>query len=48
MPFPDLLDELIELLAEDAAFGCVAEMGHARNIVERGTSADRQLARYER
>ena len=48
VPFPILLEELLDLIAEDAAyFGCVAEVAHARNIVERGTSADRQLARYE-
>ena len=48
VPFPTLLEELFDLIAEDAAyFGCVAEMGHARTILERGTSADRQLARYD-
>jgi carboxylate-amine ligase len=48
VPFADLLEELFGLVAEDAAyFGCAAEVAHARTIVERGTSADRQLARYE-
>jgi len=48
VPFPVLLEELFELIAEDAAyFGCIAEIAHARTIVERGTSADRQLARFE-
>ena len=48
VPFAVLLEELFDLVAEDAAyFGCVAEVAHARTIVERGTSADRQLARYE-
>ena len=48
VPFPVLLEELFDLVAEDAAyFGCVAEVLHARTIVERGTSADRQLARYD-
>ena len=48
VPFPVLLEELFELIAEDAAyFGCVAEIAHARTIVQRGTSADRQLARFE-
>jgi len=43
-----LLAELFDLVAEDAAyFGCTAEMAHARTIVARGTSADRQLARYD-
>ena len=48
VPFARLLEELFELIAEDADhFGCAAEMTHARTIVARGTSADRQLARYE-
>ena len=48
VPFPTLLEELFDLVAEDAAyFGCAAEVAHARTIVERGTSADRQLARFE-
>lgn len=48
VPFSTLLDELIDLVAEDAAFfGCTAEIAHARTIVQRGTSADRQLARYD-
>ena len=47
VPFPTLLEELFDLVAEDAAyFGCVAEIAHARKIVQRGTSADRQLARF--
>jgi glutamate---cysteine ligase / carboxylate-amine ligase len=48
VPFHNLLEELFDLVAEDAAyFGCVAEVAHARAIVERGTSADRQLARFD-
>jgi carboxylate-amine ligase len=48
VPFDVLLEELFELVAEDAAyFGCSAEVAHARTILQRGTSADRQLARYE-
>jgi len=48
VPFASLLEELFELVAEDAAyFGCTAEVAHARTIVARGTSADRQLARYD-
>jgi len=48
VPFAHLLEELFELVAEDAAyFGCTAEVAHARTILQRGTSADRQLARYE-
>lgn len=47
VPFADLVEELIALLAEDADyFGCRAELEHARVIAKRGTSADRQTARY--
>ena len=45
--YPELLDEMIELCAEDAeALGCTAEVGHARRIVARGTSAHRQVRTY--
>ncbi len=48
VPFADLLDELIEFVREDAeALDCVAEVGHARDIVARGTSAQRQLGVYD-
>ena len=47
VPFPELLEELIELVKPDAeALNCVAEIEHTRTICERGTSADRQLAVY--
>jgi carboxylate-amine ligase len=47
VPFGDLVDELLAMLREDAeALGCVAELEHARSIVARGTSADRQVAHY--
>jgi carboxylate-amine ligase len=47
VPYADLLDELIELVAEDAqAFGCESEVAGAREILKRGTSAHRQLAVY--
>lgn len=47
VPYPELLEELILLVGEDAAyFGCAAEVAHAREILVRGTSAHRQLARY--
>jgi carboxylate-amine ligase len=47
VPYADLLEELIELVREDAAFfGCHAEIEHARRILVRGTSAHRQLALY--
>lgn len=48
VPYADLLDELIALTAEDAAFfGCAGELGHARDILARGTSAHRQVAIHE-
>ncbi|MGQ9365946.1 carboxylate-amine ligase [Azospirillum sp. A39] len=47
VPYADLLEELIELVQEDARhFGCVAEVAHARDILARGTSAHRQVAVY--
>jgi carboxylate-amine ligase len=43
VPYQALLDEMIELVAEDAAhFGCQAEVAATRDILARGTSADRQ------
>jgi carboxylate-amine ligase len=43
VPYAELLDELIELVREDAEhFGCVAEIEAARDILARGTSADHQ------
>jgi len=48
MPFARLIDELLELVAEDAAaLDCVAEVEHVRTIAARGTSAHRQVAVYE-
>lgn len=48
VPFEDLLDELLSLVAEDArALGCVEELAGVRNIMSRGTSAHRQLRCYE-
>jgi glutamate---cysteine ligase / carboxylate-amine ligase len=49
MPHAEILGELIELLRDDAnALGCIAEVEHAWTILERGTSAHRQVAAYER
>ena len=46
-PYAELLEELIELVREDAErLDCTAEIEHAREIVARGTSADRQLDAY--
>ncbi len=43
IPFPDLLEELFDLIAPDAeALGCTAELHGARDILAQGTSADRQ------
>ena len=45
MPFADLVDEIIELVHDDATkLGCLEEVERARDIVDRGTSADRQRA----
>jgi carboxylate-amine ligase len=45
VPFRDLIDELLGMLREDAeALGCPREVEHARTIIARGTSADRQVA----
>lgn len=47
VPYADLLDELLDLTAEDArALDCQAEIAHCRRILARGTSAHRQLATY--
>jgi carboxylate-amine ligase len=47
IPYAELIEELIDLVSEDAdELGCVAEVEHAREIVARGTSADRQLEVY--
>jgi carboxylate-amine ligase len=49
IPFPDLIDELTGMVGEDAdALGCRSEVEHARTIVKRGTSADRQVACFNR
>ena len=45
--FPELIDELIELVHEDADFfQCIKEVEHARTIIKRGTSAHQQLKAY--
>ena len=49
VPFGDLVAEVAELVNEDAeALGCVNEIAHLREIVANGTSADRQIACFER
>ena len=48
IPFKQLIDEILSLVAEDAeALGCVEELSGVRNILSRGTSAHRQLKGYE-
>ncbi len=48
VPMENLIDELIELLAQDAVeFDVRDEIRNARTIVSEGTSAHRQLATYE-
>jgi carboxylate-amine ligase len=45
--FRDLVDELLVIAREDAeALACWPEVEHARTIVARGTSADRQVAHF--
>jgi len=47
VPYAELVEELIDLVHQDSVeLGCVAEVEHAREIVARGTSADRQLRAY--
>jgi len=49
VPFAELLEELIALVREDAeALGCTAEIDRLREIMERGTSAHRQVEVHRR
>jgi glutamate---cysteine ligase / carboxylate-amine ligase len=46
-PVAEVLEHALALVAEDAAaLGCTAQVEATRNILTRGTSADRQLALY--
>lgn len=48
VPYPVLLEEMLVLIREDAQFfGCVAEVEHARAILDRGTSAHWQVKVHE-
>lgn len=48
VPYSELIEELLELTAPDAEhFGCTDEVLHARTIVQRGTSADRQIKCFD-
>jgi carboxylate-amine ligase len=47
VPLDELIDELLEIIREDAEFfDCVDDVERARQIVEMGTSADRQIRTY--
>ncbi len=49
LPFVELIDELVELVMEDAqALDCVAELNHCKVIAREGTSADRQIALFKK
>ena len=49
VPYAELLDEILALIDQDARhFGCLEEVGHTREILDRGTSAHRQLAMFDR
>jgi len=48
VPFEELLNELLSLVVEDAdALGCSEEINSLQHILQRGTSAHRQLRKYE-
>ena len=47
--YAKLLEELIDLVREDAgALGCIEDVERSREILARGTSADRQIEVFER
>jgi carboxylate-amine ligase len=47
VPYAELLEEMLALIRQDAEyFNCTAEVEHARQILERGTSAHLQLKTY--
>ena len=44
VPYKHLIDELIELIKEDASeLGCIQEIQNIKNIYKAGTSADKQI-----
>ena len=46
-PFPELIEELIDMVKEDAEeLGCLQEVLNCRNILQRGNSAHSQVAIY--
>ncbi len=49
VPFDELVEEILTLVAEDAdALGCTSEVSAVRDILRRGTSAHRQLEAFRR
>jgi carboxylate-amine ligase len=47
VPFAQMVEELIALVREDAEeLGCLREVEYTRTILERGTSAHRQIRTY--
>jgi len=49
LAYDELLEEILELVSSDAiALGCVTDVEHARQILERGTSGQRQLDIYQK
>jgi len=47
--FDHLLEELLDMLAEDAAaLNCTNELNNLRNILKRGTSSHRQIAVFKK
>jgi carboxylate-amine ligase len=49
VPFPDLVEEIVELVSQDAIeFDVRDEIRHARNIIRDGTSSHRQLAAHQK
>jgi carboxylate-amine ligase len=48
VPFDELIEEILFLVAEDAdALGCTREVSGVRDILNRGTSAHRQLKAFD-
>ena len=48
VPFHQLLDEMIDMVKEDAEeLGCLQEVLNSRNILKRGNSAHQQMAVYQ-
>ena len=48
IPYENLLEELIELIQDDAeALNCKKEIDSAFDILQRGTSAHRQVKTYQ-